>query len=349
MKVAPISRALQGRANRFSSSIVHTGQHYDEEMSKVFFDQLEIPRPDVDLNVGSASHARQTAAIMEAFEPLVVEKQPHLVIVVGDVNSTIACALVAVKLGVRVAHVEAGLRSFDRTMPEEVNRVLTDQISDLLFTTETSGSRNLEREGVDPAKIHFVGNVMIDTLLTHRDRARDLDVPRCQGLDGDYAVLTLHRPSNVDDPSVFEGLMAAMAEVTSDLTVVFPVHPRTKPMIERSRTASGLVRDGRLQLSDPMGYLEFLGLMDGARVVFTYSGGMQEETTVLGIPCLTLRENTERPVTVSEGTNRIVGTDPARILAGWKDVQANTLQGRTPELWDGHAAERIVNVLDKEL
>ena len=349
MKIAPISKALRARVGRFHSEIVHTGQHYDEEMSKVFFEELSIPRPDVDLNVGSASHARQTAAIMEAFEPVLLEKQPHLVVVVGDVNSTIACALVAVKLGVRVAHVEAGLRSFDRTMPEEVNRVLTDQLSDLLFTTERVAGDNLNREGVAAAKIHFVGNVMIDTLLAHRDRARKLRVPEQRRLEGPYGVLTLHRPSNVDDADTLERLMNAVARISSDVPIVFPVHPRTKPVLERSGVAAGLLRRGRLQVTEPLSYLEFLGLMDRATVVLTDSGGMQEETTVLGVPCLTLRENTERPVTVTDGTNRIVGTDPDRIVAGWLQVQAGRHDGRVPELWDGHAAERIVDLLEGKL
>lgn len=349
MKIGPVSRALSARPDRFTSRIVHTGQHYDERMSKVFFDDLGIPRPDVDLEVGSDSHAKQTAAIMAAVEPILLRVRPDCVLVVGDVNSTIACALVATKLGIKVAHVEAGLRSFDRSMPEEVNRVLTDQISDLLLTTERTAADNLRREGVDSTRIHFVGNVMIDTLLSHRERARALNAPQMNGLEGSYGLLTLHRPGNVDDPDAFEGLQRGIEQISADLPIVFPVHPRTRPALEKSLIGSALIRDGRLRAKDPLGYLEFLGLMDGATVVLTDSGGVQEETTILGVPCLTLRENTERPITVTEGTNRVVGTDPERIVAAWHEVRESKPSGRPPELWDGHAAERIVGVLDREL
>jgi len=345
MKVAPILRALQQQPAPFQWRLVHTGQHYDAAMSDVFFQQLGIPHPDDHLGVGSGSHAQQTAAIMAAFEPLVLEWRPDLVVVVGDVNSTIACALVAAKLRIGVAHVEAGLRSFDRDMPEEINRLLTDQLSDLLFTTEESAFTNLTREGVAPEKIHFVGNVMIDTLLTHLDGARALQVPARYGLTrGGYAVLTLHRPSNVDDDQAFERLMGALAEIARDPTLVFPVHPRTRPVIARSRLAASLIRDRRLRLLDPLGYVEFVGLMCESRVVITDSGGIQEETTVLGIPCLTMRENTERPVTISHGTNRLVGTNPQRILAGWREVRDHHGPTRIPALWDGRAASRIVEV-----
>lgn len=346
MKIAPIVAALRRNPAAFRTSLVHTGQHYDEAMSAVFFDQLGIPRPDVDLEVGSGTHAQQTAAIMSSFEPVLVERRPDLVVVVGDVNSTIACALVSVKLGVAVAHVEAGLRSFDRTMPEEINRVLTDQISDLLFTTERSAAANLSREGVAPGRIHFVGNVMIDTLLAHRDKARASFDPRRLGLDGGpFVVLTLHRPSNVDDPADFERLMTAISSIADDVPIVFPVHPRTRPALERSARAQASVATGRLLVLDPLGYLEFVGLLDAAYAVLTDSGGIQEETTVLGVPCLTLRENTERPVTVSAGTNRLVGTRPEAILAGWAAIRLERPAACTPELWDGQAAGRIMDIL----
>lgn len=346
MKVAPIVRELARRDGEFHSQIVHTGQHYDEAMSQVFFDQLSIPRPDINLNVGSGSHAVQTAGVMAAFEPLVRSLRPDLVLVVGDVNSTLACALVAVKLGVPVAHVEAGLRSFDRSMPEEINRVLTDQISEVLFTTERSAAANLEREGIPAAGVHFVGNVMIDTLLAHRDRARALDVPRRHGLaQREYATLTLHRPSNVDDPHAFDRLLGAIGDISRDVPVMFPVHPRTRSAVLESSTASALVRERRLRLLDPLGYLEFIGLMEASAAVLTDSGGIQEETTILQVPCLTLRTSTERPITVTAGTNQIVGTDPAAIVEGWTRIRRSSPSLPAPELWDGRAAERIVDVL----
>jgi UDP-N-acetylglucosamine 2-epimerase (non-hydrolysing) len=346
MKIAPIVRQLQAADGAFASTIVHTGQHYDDRLSRVFFDELGIPAPDVNLNVGSGSHAQQTAGVMAAFEPVLMDVDPDIVVVVGDVNSTLACALVASKLQRRVAHVEAGLRSFDRTMPEEINRLLTDQISDLLFTTEPAAEDNLRREGIDPAKIHFVGNVMIDTLLSHRAHARDLDVPARFGVAArGYALLTLHRPSNVDDLATFEGLIEGIATIAREIPVIFPAHPRTRPAIARSSRANALVDEGVLKIVDPLGYVEFLGLMDGSRIVFTDSGGIQEETTILGVPCLTLRENTERPVTVTHGTNRIVGNDPARIVEAWRTAAAPGEGTNTPPLWDGRAAERIVDVL----
>jgi UDP-N-acetylglucosamine 2-epimerase (non-hydrolysing) len=348
MKIAPIATELARNPVRFTSLIVHTGQHYDEQLSKVFFDELGIPRPDVNLEVGSGSHAQQTAAIMAAFEPVLIETKPDVVLVVGDVNSTIACALVAAKMGVTVAHVEAGLRSFDRTMPEEINRVLTDQISDLLFTTEASAADNLAREGVAPGKIHFVGNVMIDTLLVHRSRARALGVPARLGLAArGYGLLTLHRPSNVDDPAVFSRLLRAIGAISADLPILFPVHPRTRSVVMASAEAAALVQDGRLRLLEPLGYLDFLGLMEDCRVALTDSGGIQEETTILGVPCLTLRENTERPITVTHGTNQIVGTDPDKILAAWRGLQGRSHVQMTQPMWDGKAASRIVDVLGR--
>ena len=348
MKIAPIVAALKRRPEAFESVLVHTGQHYDEKLSQVFFDELEIPRPDIHLSVGSGSHAQQTAAIMAAFEPVLTQQRVDMVLVVGDVNSTIACALVASKLGVPVAHVEAGLRSFDRRMPEEINRVLTDQISDLLFITEESAAGNLTREGIDPAKVHFVGNVMIDTLLAHREKARSTDVQRSLGLEpGGYVLMTLHRPSNVDDTAAFERLMQGIDHVARQVPVLFPVHPRTRPVVTKSPTAAAMVDAGRLRLIDPQGYLDFIGLMERARAVFTDSGGIQEETTILGVPCLTLRENTERPITITQGTNQLVGTDPQRIAAAWSRLDGASPARQTPPLWDGGAAERIVDVLRK--
>lgn len=349
MKIAPIISEFRQKPARFATTLIHTGQHYDAAMSRVFFDELAMPRPNLDLNVGSGSHATQTAAIMAAFEPVLLQASPDIVIVVGDVNSTIACALVAAKLGIRVAHVEAGLRSFDRTMPEEINRVLTDQISDLLFTTEASAAENLRREGIAAGKIHFVGNVMIDTLIAHRAAARALDAPRKHKLDERFGLLTLHRPSNVDDPDTLERLLSAIAEIARDVPLVFPVHPRTRRAIEASAVARSLVAERRLTLLEPLGYLEFVGLMEQAAVVLTDSGGVQEETTILGVPCLTLRDNTERPVTVSNGTNVIAGTAPDRIVAAWQAMRGSAPAHRTPPLWDGHAAERIVAVLDAVL
>ncbi|HUT58373.1 MAG TPA: UDP-N-acetylglucosamine 2-epimerase (non-hydrolyzing) [Phycisphaerae bacterium] len=348
MKIAPLMAAFRARPE-VRPVLVHTGQHYDERMSRLFFEDLGIPRPDLNLEVGSGSHAAQTAEIIRRFEPVVTERRPDVVLVVGDVNSTIACALVAAKLGVRVAHVEAGLRSFDRTMPEEINRVLTDAISDYLFVTEASGLANLTNEGVPDEKVFFVGNVMIDTLLANLEKARASDVlDRMRLAPHAYAVLTLHRPSNVDDPDVFDRLFGAIRQIAKDLPVVFPVHPRTRGNMERS----GLLGNGKgdrldgVRLVEPLGYLEFLKLMAEARLVLTDSGGIQEETAILKVPCLTLRENTERPVTIDVGCNQLVGSDPDRILAAFHRVMAReTFTCGTPEKWDGHAAERIADVL----
>ena len=344
MKVAPLMWELRRRAG-VSSYLVHTGQHYDEKMSKLFFVELNIPRPDIDLEVGSGSHAAQTAEVMRRFEPVICEQKPDALVVVGDVNSTIACALTAVKLGVRVAHVEAGLRSFDRTMPEEINRILTDAISEWLFVTERSGIANLRNEGVPKERVHLVGNVMIDTLLSCRDRAESSPVlDQLKLRDKSYGVLTLHRPANVDDHAVFGRLLGAIERIAHEVPLVFPVHPRTR----KSLTAIGAEGLRGLILTDPLGYLDFMKLLAHARVVLTDSGGIQEETTVLGVPCLTLRENTERPVTCEQGTNQLVGLDPERILAAaHKALSAPAKAGRTPELWDGQAARRIVDVLTK--
>ena len=323
--------------------LVHTGQHYDERMSRLFFEELKIPRPDIDLGVGSASHAVQTAEVMKRFEPVLLEQRPDAVVVVGDVNSTIACALTAVKLGVPVAHVEAGLRSFDRTMPEEINRVLTDAISRWLFVTEPSGVANLRQEGVSGERIFLVGNVMIDTLLACRQLSQRSSILEDLGLAARaYGVLTLHRPANVDDPKVLGGILGAIGRLQRELPIVFPVHPRTRKALEGRNVAamSGLT------VVDPLGYLDFMKLVSQARLVLTDSGGIQEETTVLGVPCLTLRNNTERPITIEEGTNTLVGLDPERIVAAsLRALSQQCRPGRIPELWDGRAAARIVDSL----
>ena len=342
MKIAPLMWEI-GRRRGIEAYLVHTGQHYDQRMSKLFFEELNIPRPDIDLEVGSGSHAVQTAEVMKRFEPVVVEQRPDAVVVVGDVNSTIACALTAVKLGVPVAHVEAGLRSFDRTMPEEINRILTDSISHWLFVTERSGLENLKHEGVPDERVFLVGNVMIDTLLASRELSRRSRILEEMELAGrPYAVLTLHRPANVDDPAVLAGLVRAIDRLQRELPIVFPVHPRTR----KTLNASGLGRMAGLRLVEPLGYLDFMKLVSEARLVLTDSGGVQEETTVLGVPCLTMRNNTERPITVEQGTNTLVGLDPERIIAeGLRVLAKPAASRRVPELWDGRAAARIVDVL----
>jgi UDP-N-acetylglucosamine 2-epimerase (non-hydrolysing) len=354
MKIAPIMAAY-GACPDIEPVLVHTGQHYDEKMSDLFFHQLGIPEPDINLGVGSASHAAQTAGIMKAFEPVVLEHKPDVVLVVGDVNSTVACGLVAVKLGVKLVHVEAGLRSFDRSMPEEINRLLTDAISDLLFCTEQAGVDNLLAEGAPPNKIHMVGHVMIDTLLSNLEKARkstiveDLRRQRC--LDGDgFAILTLHRPSNVDDPVVFSRILDALSVIQTDMPILFPIHPRTRKSISTLGLQAKVSSLTNLRLMDPVGYLDFLRLQATAQIVLTDSGGIQEETTILKVPCITLRENTERPVTVSLGSNQVVGTDTEKIIAAYRNVRSgNWKEPRIPPLWDGHAAERIVSILKEKL
>lgn len=349
MKMAPILRAFAREPRMPAAVLVHTGQHYDEAMSDRLFRDLDLPQPDVNLMVGAGSHAVQTAEIMRRFEPVLDTFRPSCVLVVGDVNSTLACSLVAVKRHVPVVHVEAGLRSFDRRMPEEINRVLTDQISDLLYTTERSANANLAREGIRPERVQFVGNVMIDSLLLHRSRARPpaetlanagvplwpLSHPR------GFGVVTLHRPSNVDDPDALESILRTLALASARLPLVCPLHPRTRANVARFGLEP-LIASEPIVLLPPQGYLELLGLMIGAALVLTDSGGLQEETTALSVPCLTLRETTERPITVEEGTNTMVGGDRERILAAIEDVLATSgKRGRQPELWDGHAAERI--------
>lgn len=345
MKIAPVRDAL-AYVGGVETLLVHTGQHYDERMSRLIFEQLGIPRPDRNLGVGSGSHAVQTAEVMQRFEPVCLQYQPDWVIVVGDVNSTIACALVAAKLGVRVAHVEAGLRSFDRSMPEEINRVLTDAISDLLFVTEPSGLKNLRREGIADEKVHLVGNVMIDTLLRNAARADKSDVLRTLHLrPKEYAVVTLHRPSNVDTPETLSSVLSALETISRDMPVVFPAHPRTRGSLAKLGLVERVDRLPNLRLVEPLGYLDFLKAMTEATVVLTDSGGIQEETTMLGIPCLTLRENTERPITVTQGTNRLTGSQTDAILSAYREVCAHPPTGRVPDLWDGHAAQRIATVL----
>ena len=338
------------RAPALGYKLVHTGQHYDDRMSGQFFQQLGIPQPDLNLGVGSGSHAVQTARVMEAFEPVLIQEKPAMVVVFGDVNSTIACALTAVKLGVPVAHVEAGLRSFDRTMPEEITRVLTDAISDLLFTTEQSGSENLQTEGVPSEKIKFVGNVMIDTLLSHRSKAEESSILATFGAEKHgYALLTLHRPANVDSAETLKGLLDAMQELARVYPVIFPCHPRTLAVIEQHDLLGrvdqdGALKQGRIRVCAPLGYLDFIKLVADSRLVLTDSGGLQEETTILGVPCLTLRENTERPVTVTHGTNEIVGVSRERIVeSGLRKLNGRPeISKALPPLWDGHASERIV-------
>lgn len=349
MKVAPIYAEMRRRPDEFEPLIVHTGQHYDVAMSDAFFDDLGMPQPDIHLGVGSASHAVQTAKIMTEFEPVVLWERPDWVVVVGDVNSTIACALVCAKLGIKVAHVEAGLRSGDRSMPEEINRILTDAISDLLLTTSQDADVNLANEGIPAAKIRFVGNVMIDSLLGHLKLAEQSDVRERIGVEPyKYAVLTLHRPSNVDEEAVFTGILDALLAISERLPIIFPVHPRTRAKIEEFGFASAIERSN-IKLIEPLGYIDFLRLYSGARLVLTDSGGLQEETTVLGIPCLTLRHNTERPITIEMGTNRLVGTDPEQIKqASFEALTTQqTAEPRTPPLWDGHAASRICDELLK--
>ena len=344
VKIAPIMSELTGRPH-VTTTLVHTGQHYDSEMSESFFEHLEIPRPDVNLKVHAPGAVTQIAEIMTRIEPVIESVRPHVVVVVGDVNSTLAATIAAVKAGRPVAHVEAGLRSFDRSMPEEINRVLTDSVSEFLFTTEAAATANLVREGVAVEKIHFVGNVMIDTLLRYRERARRSDVLERFRLEpGGYVVLTLHRPSNVDDVGMLTLLLGAIDRIQGEIEVVFPVHPRTRRRLEALMPCLPAMRG--LRLVEPLPYLDFVQLMGEARCVCTDSGGIQEETTALGVPCLTLRCNTERPVTVTCGTNRIVGTDPEAIYESWREIaEGRGPKGAMPELWDGKAAERIVRTL----
>jgi UDP-N-acetylglucosamine 2-epimerase (non-hydrolysing) len=343
MKIAPLMEALD-TAGHAEQILVHTGQHYDDAMAGRFFRELGIRQPDIDLEVGSASHAVQTAEVMKSFEPVLLETGPDLVVVVGDVNSTVACTLVAAKLNVPVAHVEAGLRSRDRSMPEEVNRLVTDQLAELLLTPSPDADENLLAEGIARSRIHFVGNIMIDTLLRQLESARRLAVPRRHGVErGGYYLVTLHRPSNVDDADQLREIFGALRRLAAALPVLFPIHPRTR----RNAESFGLLSDlGGVRLLEPLGYQEMLGLTESARLVLTDSGGLQEETTALGVPCLTLRDSTERPVTITEGTNTLV---PERTLERILDAAAvaESKRGRVPEKWDGRTAERIVTVFEE--
>ena len=347
MKIAPILAAMRGRSE-FQNRLVHTGQHYDEQMSRTFFDELGIPKPDLNLEVGSGTHAEQTAAIMARFGTVLREHRPDLVLVVGDVNSTLACSVASAHLDIPVAHVEAGLRSFDRTMPEEINRVVTDAVSEVLFTTCEEADANLQREGVPEEKIFFVGNVMIDTLVRHLEAARRSPIlERLSLRERGYTLVTLHRPSNVDEAPVLRELFTVFGELGKTAPVIFPVHPRTRQRFADFGFNGVISSLPHLILTEPLGYLDFLRLMANARLVLTDSGGIQEETTFLGVPCLTLRENTERPVTITHGTNQLVGTRAQGIIAGAEQVLANgaARPPQSPPLWDGHAAERIVEVL----
>ena len=344
MKIAPIQKELDLRG--IPNVLLHTGQHYDDNMSKVFFDDLNMKKPDIYLGIGSGSHATQTAKVMVEFEQVCSQYNPSMVVVVGDVNSTLACSLVSAKLNIKCAHVEAGLRSFDREMPEEINRIVTDSICDILLTPSDDGDENLINEGVHESKIHMVGNVMIDSLLNNLDVAKNLDVLTKYAISKDYVLVTLHRPSNVDEKSVFSDIISALEELSGDVEFVFPMHPRTKKMAEKFQLYSQIESIPGMKITEPAGYLEFISLMSKSKLVLTDSGGLQEETTALGIPCLTIRENTERPVTITQGTNQLVGTNKERIIQyGQEALQGNGKAGQIPKFWDGKTSARIVDVL----
>ncbi|HTP80484.1 MAG TPA: UDP-N-acetylglucosamine 2-epimerase (non-hydrolyzing) [Bacteroidota bacterium] len=349
MKIAPLNRALKKYSGSIQNRIVHTGQHYDDSMSKVFFDDLELPKPDVYLGVGSGSHAQQTAKVMVEFEKVVEKDRPDLVVVVGDVNSTVACSLVSAKAQIPVAHVEAGLRSFDRTMPEEINRIVTDSLSDLLFVSEKSGLTNLRHEGIDEKRISFVGNIMIDSLVIYRDKAKRSRVLNSLVLDPQsFALVTLHRPSNVDRAENLSRILESFREIADKMDIVFPIHPRTRKALQSFGLQKKAESIKQLKLIDPVGYIDFLALMENAKLIITDSGGIQEETTYLGIPCLTMRKNTERPSTVEVGTNQLCGEDFDRLMEKVNEILAGKQKrGTIPELWDGKTAERIAEILSK--
>ena len=349
MKIAPILEAMKPYP-KLQPLLVHTGQHYDYEMSGVFFEDLNIPEPDVYLGVGSGSHAVQTAKIMIEFEKVVLEHKPDMVLVVGDVNSTLACAIVAAKLHIPVAHVEAGIRSFDRAMPEEINRILTDAVSDYLLPPSKHGCENLRREGIPEEKIFFVGDVMIDTLLKHKDKAAATPILNELGLQkGNYVLMTTHRPNNVDIRENLINILSAVQAIQNKIRIVFPMHPRTRNSIKEFKLSDKMSNMKNLMITEPVGYLRFLNLMTHAKFVITDSGGIQEETTVLNIPCLTFRENTERPETIDEGTNILVGNNTQRIIEeSFKILEGQGKTGSYPELWDGRTAERIVKIINEE-
>ena len=347
MKIAPVLEEMKKYPECFDLLFVHTGQHYDDGMSKVFLKDLELPEPDVFLNVGSASHGAQTAKIMIAFEKVVHETMPELVIVVGDVNSTLACAIVAAKIHIPVVHIEAGLRSNDRTMPEEINRILTDQISDYLFITEPIAEKNLIAEGIAKEKIHFVGNIMINSLIKYSQKYETSRIfEKLHLVRGEYALVTLHRPSNVDHRETFQKILNVLSRIKRDIQIIFPAHPRTQKHMREFGLSDMESDDHRLCVLDPMGYLDFIALEKHARFVLTDSGGIQEETTFFQVPCLTVRENTERPVTITKGTNILVGTDPDRIIEEiMKILNGCVKRGTVPEFWDDQVARRIVDIL----
>ena len=344
MKIAPIYAELQSRGQELI--LLHTGQHYDDNMSKVFFDDLGMPKPDIYMGIGSGSHAYQTGTVMIEFEKICQEKDPSMVVVVGDVNSTVACTIVCAKMGIPCAHVEAGLRSFDRDMPEEINRILTDSVADLLLTPSPDGDEHLRAEGIAEERIIRVGNVMIDSLYNNLARAESSSIQDELGLEDDYSILTLHRPSNVDDEGIFAGIISALEVIGKEIQIVFPMHPRTEKMAKQFSLYERIASIPKIKITGPVGYLDFVALMSNSKLVLTDSGGLQEETTALGIPCITLRENTERPITVTEGTNTIVGCDPELIKSTALDaLTTGGKSGRIPEMWDGKTAHRIADVL----
>ena len=344
MKIAPIYAELQSRGQELI--LLHTGQHYDDNMSKVFFDDLGMPKPDIYMGIGSGSHAYQTGTVMIEFEKICQEKDPSMVVVVGDVNSTVACTIVCAKMGIPCAHVEAGLRSFDRDMPEEINRILTDSVADLLLTPSPDGDEHLRAEGIAEERIIRVGNVMIDSLYSNLTRAESSSIQDELGLEDDYSILTLHRPSNVDDEGIFAGIISALEVIGKEIQIVFPMHPRTEKMAKQFSLYERIASIPKIKITGPVGYLDFVALMSNSKLVLTDSGGLQEETTALGIPCITLRENTERPITVTEGTNTIVGCDPELIKSTALDaLTTGGKSGRIPEMWDGKTAHRIADVL----